>query len=82
MGESLGKKYPFRRSLGMNLKAKPFVMDVKFLLQFFDKSLADITERSDIIRKYTDINVHLKCLKCLKWTKVPKVGETFHFSSL
>jgi hypothetical protein len=59
MGEPFSKKNTLRRCLGMNLKAKPFICYVKFFFQLVDKTLADITERSDIVRKYADRNAHI-----------------------
>ncbi len=42
----------------MYFKPQPFSAEGKFLFEFFDKTLADIAKRSNIIRKDTKINIH------------------------
>ena len=41
----------------MEFKAQPGVIDIEFFLKLVDNALADITERSNIIGKYFDINL-------------------------
>jgi hypothetical protein len=40
----------------MEFKAQPGVIDIEFFLNVVDNALADITERSDIIGKYFEID--------------------------
>jgi hypothetical protein len=56
----------------MNLKPKPFILYIKVLLQFIDNALADITEWSDIVRKYTNINAHDYSLNAISGFKRSK----------
>lgn len=42
----------------MDLKTQPFILYIKFLLQFVDKTFADITEWSNIVRKNSKTNAH------------------------
>jgi hypothetical protein len=41
----------------MEFKTQPCIVDIEFFLQVVDNALADVTERSDIIGKYFDINL-------------------------
>jgi len=46
----------------MNFYAPPFDCKVEFLLQFFDDTLADIAEGSDVVRKNLDADRHSNIL--------------------
>jgi hypothetical protein len=42
----------------MDFKGEPFFPEHEFLFEPVDKSLADITERSNIVGKYSHCNSH------------------------
>ena len=42
----------------MDLNAQPFHLEIEFLLQLFDKALADEAERSYIVGKDPDVYAH------------------------
>ena len=42
----------------MKLVAHPLIINGVFSLQLIDKALADITERSNIVGKYLEVNHH------------------------
>ena len=48
----------------MDLNAQPFHLEVEFLLQLFDKSLADEAEWSYIVGKNPDIYTHAAPFPC------------------
>ena len=48
----------------MDLNAQPFNLEVEFLLQLFDKALADEAEWSYIVGKNPDIYTHAAPFPC------------------
>jgi len=42
----------------MKLVAQPLIINGVFLLQLIDNALADVTEWSDIVGKYPEVNHH------------------------
>jgi hypothetical protein len=42
----------------MQFKAQPCIFDAEFFLQRIDNALADVTERSDVVGKYSHLKDH------------------------
>ncbi len=56
--EPRGHGHALRRCLGMDLHAQPLDSKIELLPQLFDDALADITERSDVVRKDANTDGH------------------------
>jgi hypothetical protein len=54
--ESLGKQHSGGRRFRVHLVAHPGVFDGVFFFQLVDNALADVTEGSDIIGKYFEVD--------------------------
>lgn len=53
-----GKGHTLQRGFRMDLIREPLGLNGEFIPEFVDKSLADIAEWSDIVRKYSYGNAH------------------------
>jgi hypothetical protein len=56
--EQLGQGSSTFRSIGVDLHANPFHVEVKLLFKLFDDALADVAERSDVIGEDSNTGGH------------------------
>ena len=54
----------------MQFETHPFIINSVFFLQLVDNALADITEGSDIVGEYFEVDHCFVLYKCMNWKEL------------